>query len=115
MIDPDQLFRRLCESGLDINVRQIGIILACTAPKKKGPESLEVSHIAAHLGVYKSAITKNSDRLVELELVERVRIDSDGRRRKIEPTDKGRQLGNAIRDGLLTPVPWLANVSQAAA
>jgi DNA-binding MarR family transcriptional regulator len=100
MIDPDVLFTGLCRAGLDLNTRQIGILLACTAKKPKAPESREQCAIAAHLGLRKASASRNTDRLVELEFVERVLVEEDNRRRIVLPTAAGVEVAAQIRDGM---------------
>ncbi|MBR0651375.1 MarR family transcriptional regulator [Roseomonas terrae] len=81
--------------GMDLNVRQIVVLLELAAAK--GP--LSVRGLAHHLQVSKPAITRAIDRLETLGLAIRPVNPADQRDRLLQPTEKGReqarQLSNA--------------------
>ena len=113
MVDPDTLFTGLCRSGIDLSTRQIGILLACTANKPRAPKSREQCDIARHLGLRKASTSRNLDRLVELEFVERVMIEGDFRKRLVIPTNAGAQVAAQIRDGMREAVTRSADMAAA--
>ena len=98
MIEAETLIIGLCRTGIDL--RQIGVLLACTAHGPAAPKSRELGHIAKHLGVSKTAVWRHCNRLEKLGLTTRAVIEEDHRRCLVSATGAGANAADQIRRGV---------------
>jgi len=79
------MVRLVREKGPDPTARQMAVFL--TAYLDKGPHS--VAHMARHLNIRKSAVSRAVDRLMELKLAQRTVDPRDRRKIHIQQTSQG--------------------------
>jgi DNA-binding MarR family transcriptional regulator len=90
------------ENGLSMS--QIGALFYL---HRKG--STGVTDLGDHLDVTSAAASQLTDRLVQLELIQRSEDPNDRRLKKIVLTDRGRQI---INDGIHAQTNWIDEINE---